>query len=246
MHLLLPAETPQAVASSSVMLSSGPVVLWPADQPLKPLGDERIFGTLFLDAPLLQSELLGPLSEQAARQPATMRGAGGKKVRDAVTWNFPAMQLLMQRALLCFCRAHGVREAHVLDRWANVMRPGDYSTPHAHYDAASAVVYFLDPGETDPCEPMDGTFEIIDPRVPFCCPGEPERPLRGLTPVARAGLMLLFPAALLHHVRPYQGGRPRITLAWNISPGPPPSDRVIDPTQPVPMKTPSAALRAAQ
>jgi hypothetical protein len=33
------------------------------------------------------------------------------------------------------------------------------------------------------------------------------------------GFMVLFPAEWVHHVRPYSGSTPRVTLAWNISAG---------------------------
>jgi hypothetical protein len=237
MHLELTPEHQQQLSSLKARLHRGETTVWSAQQPLQNLGDPRIFGTVFQDAELFHYELTERLCSQAYTLPATLRGAGGKKIRDLETWNLPGFQLLMQRALLMFCHCHGVTAAHVIDRWANVMQHGDYSTPHAHYDAQSAVVYTMDPGEIDPVETMDGSFEIIDPRIPFCCPYQAERPLRGITPLTRAGMMLLFPAEFIHHVRPYFGRRPRITVAWNICSGPPPTDRVIDPTQTVPMKT---------
>jgi hypothetical protein len=160
-----------------------------------------------------------------------MRGVGGKKVRDADTWNMPAARLLTMRALLLFCLSQKKPSAHVLDRWANVMLTGDYSTPHSHYDTDSAVVYAVDPGEQMPQQSLDGEFELIDPRIPGCCPTQPERPIRGLSPQFVPGMMILFPAQFLHHVRPYSGQRPRITLAWNISAGPPPAGVEIDPTR---------------
>ncbi len=33
----------------------------------------------------------------------------------------------------------------------------------------------------------------------------------------KAGAMVAFPAALVHAVHPYEGTRPRITFAWNIT-----------------------------
>ncbi len=111
------------------------------------------------------------------------------------------------------------------------MEPGDYSKPHCHYEADAAVVYFLDTG-TDTAAAA-GNFELIDSRVPFCCPSRPERPTRGIMPAMAGGTMLLFPVEWLHHVEPYHGTRPRLTIAWNISAGPPPGN-LADPTQQLP------------
>ena len=164
-------------------------------------------------------------------------------MRDLQTWGLAGMELLMQRALLMFCKVHNVNSAYVLDRWVNVMSHGEYSAPHCHYDAQSAVVYSLDVGDSDPGNSISGSFELQDPRLAACCPYQPQRPLRSLSPGIRPGLMLLFPAECLHFVHPYAGNRPRITVAWNISAGQPPSDQVIDPTKPVPMRSVESVVK---
>jgi hypothetical protein len=236
MYLEIPAERPESIAHARHQFAAGETLVWWDDLPIQNVGDPRIFGTVFPDAPLIHPDFIARILAQAATQPASIRGVGGKKVRDAETWAMPAAKLLTLRAMLLFCRSQNVRSAHVLDRWANVMEPGEYSTPHCHYDADAALVYAVDPGEKRPDAPLDGDFELIDPRIPACCPTQAERPIRGLSPRFVPGMMLIFPAQFLHHVRPYSGRTPRITLAWNISAGPPPRDRVIDPTRQVPFQ----------
>jgi hypothetical protein len=194
--------------------------------------DPRILGTRFQDARLIHPELHQRILAAAKELPPNMPGQGGKKVRDQVTWDMPAAKLIALRAMLLFCRTQGTRQAHIVDRWANVMEPGDYSTPHSHYESQAAVVYFFDPGEDNQARPMDGRFELIDARVPFCCSTRPDCPTRGLNPGMEPGTMIIFPAVFLHHVRPYSGKRPRITMAINISAGPPP--KIYDPTKQVP------------
>jgi hypothetical protein len=81
---------------------------------------------------------------------------------------------------------------------------------------------------------MDGSLEIIDVRIPFCCPDHADRPHQGIAPIPRAGMMILFPAMFLHFVHPYTGRRPRITIAWNLSPGPPVEGR--DLTEQMPLR----------
>lgn len=231
LQLEIPAERPEQVVLVEWEFPGGKTVVWPPEQPVQELMDPRILGTRFQDSPLIHPELAARMIAAAQEVPAKHPGAGGKKVRDAITWEMPAARLILLRALLLFCRVHGTRQAHIVDRWANVMEPGDYSAPHSHFESQSAIVYFLDPGEADPARPPNGQFVLIDSRVPFCCSTRPECPTRGLVPGMEPGTMVLFPAIFLHHVSPYMGQRPRITLAINISPGPPP--KVYDPTQPV-------------
>lgn len=232
MQLEIPAEAPEQVALATWQFPGGVTQVWPPPQPIQALMDPRILGTRFQDAALIHPQFTERILAAAKLLPPNMHGIGGQKVRDAETWEMPAAKLLALRALLLFCRTHGTRQAHIVDRWANVMQPGDYSGPHSHYESEAATVYFLDPGDDNPARPLDGRFELIDPRIPFCCSTRPECPTRGLNPGMVPGTMILFPATFLHHVRPYTGKRPRITLAINISAGPPP--KTYDPTQQVP------------
>lgn len=220
-----------AVCHSIATLTGSQTPVWPSEQPLQELADPRFLGTFFADNGLLHSQL----APQAIRVAATMRpnslGWGGKKVRDAETWGLPEAQLLSLRAMLFVCRARGSTTAHIVDRWINVLERGDYSTPHCHYESDVAVVYSLDPGDATPS--ADGQLEIIDPRIPFCCPSRLERPTRGIMPVMHGGTMVMFPAEWLHYVKPYFGQRSRLTIAWNISVGLRPA-HLPDPTQHVP------------
>jgi hypothetical protein len=235
MFLEIPAD-PQQLLNSTVQLPLGTTQLWRPTFRIQELGDPRIIGARFEDFTLIDAQLVERALAQAAVQPDNARGRGGKKIRDAVTWDLPAARLLTIRALFMCCHLLRKSSAHILDRWINVMQHQDYSAPHCHYEAEMAAVYFLDAGDVSPGDSTDGAFELIDPRVPFCCPHGPERPIRGLMPAMGQGTMILFPATFLHHVRPYSGHRPRLTIAWNICSGPPPTDRVIDPTKEVPFK----------
>lgn len=206
-----------------VSFDAGTTVIWPAGQAITTRDDSRIFGTVFGDGNLTHPELDTALLQQAARQPQGMLGFGGKKVREPGLWELPAAKLLTQRALLFFCKAYQVKQAHTTDYWANVMDSGDYSYPHCHYDSQASLVYYLDPGEPDPKEKLAGRFHFSDPRIPYCCSTHPDRPTRGLLPDIRPGTLLMFPSEFVHFVHPYRGRRQRISLAWNISPGPPPA-----------------------
>jgi hypothetical protein len=168
---------------------------------------------------LVHAEARAAIQRQAAQLPLGLLGFGGKKVREPEVWENPAVKLISMRALLFFCKCYQVNSAYCTDQWANVMEPGDYSYPHCHYDSQASLVYYLDPGENDPREKLAGRFHFSDPRIPYCCSTHPERPTRGLIPDTRSGIMLMFPSEFVHFVHPYRGRTPRITMAWNISPG---------------------------
>jgi hypothetical protein len=230
MVIKIPPGDRQKYFTAMAKVESASVPVWPS--PLTRLFDPNICGTHFADPPVFGG-LLSRIVEQASNLPDNAAGLGGKKVRDEKTWQMAAARLLTWRALLFYCDVHGAEEAHAVDRWANVTRQGEYNSPHAHYECEYSVVYYLDIGEQDPSSAVSGAFELIDPRIPYCCSRRPGYPTRGILPTLVSGLMIGFPAELLHHAYPYSGRRPRISLAWNINPGPPPRDHAIDPTRPV-------------
>jgi hypothetical protein len=209
-------------------VESHSIPVWP--RPLVKLFDPNICCMHFADPPIFDG-LLKRIVEQSRQLPENAPYLGGKKVRDEETWELPAARLLTLRAMMFFCEVFQVSESHVADRWANVTRQGEYNAPHAHIGTEYAIVYYLDLGDQDPSAPFSGAFELIDARIPFCCSKRPDFPARGIVPHLAPGMMIGFPAELLHHAHPYRGLRPRVSLAWNVNPGPPPSDQELDPTQ---------------
>jgi len=214
----------ERIDAAPVAFAAGVTVTWPRGQQITTRDDPRIFGAVFGDGSIVHPEFAAALIAQAAKQPQGMLGFGGKKVREPGLWDLPGAKLLTQRALLFFCKVYNALECHTTDYWANVLESGDYSYPHCHYDSQASLVYYLDPGDQDPKEKLSGRFHFSDPRIPYCCSTHPERPTRGLLPDIRPGTLLMFPSEFVHFVHPYRGQRPRITLAWNIAPGPPPAN----------------------
>ena len=110
--------------------------------------------------------------------------------------------------------------------WANVNRCGDGNEFHAHPGAYWSGVYYVDDGGIADDASLGGELEFMDPRGPlpamhsphlgFAAPG-------GLSGGAterlqpKAGRMVMFPSWLLHQVRPYRGGRERISIAFNLT-----------------------------
>lgn len=100
--------------------------------------------------------------------------------------------------------------------WAMVMRRGHYSQPHHHGDAHWAGVYYVDAGAQPEADDLAGRLTFLDPRGPL----KGDDPLdlfdtrHDLRP--KDGLLLYFPGWLQHHVHPYAGARPRISVSCNL------------------------------
>ena len=104
------------------------------------------------------------------------------------------------------------------DAWANVARAGHYTRPHVHPNANLSGVYYVDAGDASAEQKLSGVIEFLDPRNRpgmFQSEGTIEHDAYKVTP--RSGTLLLFPAWLYHYVHPYNGKRPRICVAFNVT-----------------------------
>lgn len=103
-----------------------------------------------------------------------------------------------------------------MEAWANVSRAGHYARPHVHPLANFAIVYYPDVGDGG-VSPA-GCLEFLDPRsrvTMLKTPGVSGRDSVTVRP--RVGMMLCFPAWIYHYVHPYQGTRPRVSIAANAT-----------------------------
>jgi uncharacterized protein (TIGR02466 family) len=110
--------------------------------------------------------------------------------------------------------------------WANINRRGHGNELHSHPGSFWSGIYYVDDGGAFDDPSLGGELEFLDPRAPgaamyaphlaFALPGglsvgtkETVRP--------KAGRLVMFPAWLLHQVRPYRGSARRISIAFNLS-----------------------------
>lgn len=99
--------------------------------------------------------------------------------------------------------------------WVNVNGPGGFNRVHTHPGATWSGTYYVDTG--DPEDAESGTpIHFFDP-----CQGHANgflQPYIASSYTARPepGLMILFPSYLPHMVYPHRGGRPRISIAFNL------------------------------
>ena len=110
--------------------------------------------------------------------------------------------------------------------WANVNRSGHGNEFHSHPGAFWSGVYYVDDGGIDADPSLGGELEFMDPRGPLPAMNAPHLGYAmpgGLTAGAterirpKAGRLVMFPAWMIHQVRPYQGTAERISIAFNLS-----------------------------
>lgn len=109
--------------------------------------------------------------------------------------------------------------------WANINRSGHGNEFHSHPGSFWSAVYYVDDGGIDGDPALGGELEFMDPRGPGPAMYAPQLAFGsaglsvGANEVVRpkAGRMVMFPAWLLHQVRPYWGSRQRISIAFNLS-----------------------------
>jgi uncharacterized protein (TIGR02466 family) len=110
--------------------------------------------------------------------------------------------------------------------WANINKSGHGNEFHSHPGSFWSGVYYVDDGGIAADPSLGGELEFMDPRGPgpamyaphlaFAMPG-------GLSVGAnevvhpKSGRLVMFPAWLLHQVRPYRGGAECISVAFNLS-----------------------------
>ena len=109
--------------------------------------------------------------------------------------------------------------------WANVNRSGHGNEFHSHPGSFWSGVYYVDDGGIDADPSLGGELEFMDPRGPGPAMYAPHLAYSkaGLSVGAnetvrpKAGRLVMFPAWLLHQVRPYRGKALRISIAFNLS-----------------------------
>jgi uncharacterized protein (TIGR02466 family) len=109
--------------------------------------------------------------------------------------------------------------------WANINRTGHGNEFHSHPGSFWSAVYYVDDGGIDADPALGGELEFMDPRGPGPAMYAPQLAYgsAGLSVGAnetvrpKSGRLVMFPAWLLHQVRPYRGGAQRISIAFNLS-----------------------------
>jgi uncharacterized protein (TIGR02466 family) len=108
--------------------------------------------------------------------------------------------------------------------WANVNRSGDGNEFHSHPGAYWSGVYYVDDGGIAADASLGGELEFMDPRGPVPVMNAPHLRISGSLTAGttervrpKSGRLVMFPAWMMHQVRPYRGRAERISIAFNLT-----------------------------
>jgi len=186
------------------------------------------------DAAALNAELRRAILEQEKVSPGTQHSnlGGWQSSWDMERWGgAPAARLLdvargVVNGLTCDRQGRAVTIAWKANIWANVNRAGHGNEFHFHPGSFWSGVYYVEDGGIGADPSLGGELEFMDPRgatpamyaphLAWTVPGGRSMGACETIP-PRAGRMVLFPAWMLHAVRPYRGAAERISIAFNLS-----------------------------
>jgi uncharacterized protein (TIGR02466 family) len=185
-------------------------------------------------APQLNAELHRVIVERQKLNPGTQHSnqGGWQSTWDMDRWGgAPAIKLLAMGRNLAN-RWTTDREGKPVavtwraNMWANVNRTGHGNEFHSHPGSFWSAVYYVDDGGIAADPSLGGELEFMDPRGPgpamyaphlaFAMPGGQSVGANELVRPS-AGRLVMFPAWLLHQVRPYRGDAARVSIAFNLS-----------------------------
>lgn len=186
------------------------------------------------DAESLNAELKRVILERERKDKGVQHSnlGGWQSSWDFETWGGTGVNSLLDAARNLATRLTSdrtgkeVRIAWKTNVWANVNRRGHGNEFHTHPGAYWSGTYYVDDGGAGDSQELSGAFEIQDPRgvapamyaphLGFAMPGGQSAGASELI-FPKSGQLILFPSWLQHAVRPYQGDRLRISVAFNFS-----------------------------
>ncbi|SKA01661.1 conserved hypothetical protein [Enhydrobacter aerosaccus] len=192
------------------------------------------------DAPKLNAELRQVIEQRSRTHPTTQKTniGGWQSSWDMDRWGGPAAIQLLAFARNVANRmttdingtsGQGPYPGHFAvtwlgNMWANINRSGDANDLHSHPGAYWSGVYYVDDGGIAADPSLGGELEFIDPRGPLPVMNAPHLRMSGSLTAGtteriqpKPGRMVIFPAWLLHQVRPYRGRTERISIAFNLA-----------------------------
>jgi uncharacterized protein (TIGR02466 family) len=186
------------------------------------------------DAAALNAELKEAIARQQKAHPGTQHSnlGGWQSDWDMDKWGGAGAIKLLAFARNTANRVTANRQGQPVsvswraNMWANVNRTGHGNEFHSHPGSFWSGVYYVDDGGIGADPSLGGELEFMDPRGPGPAMYAPQLAFNmpgGLSVGAnetvrpKTGRMVLFPAWILHQVRPYRGAAERISIAFNLS-----------------------------
>lgn len=186
---------------------------------LQLVADQAVFPTRLASFQVHRPELAAVVREQvlaaSERLPSVTRGearGGWQSSEDLLEWS-PELRQVAELLVEAISSLRPDAPGLHLVAWANVLRAGDFFSPHRHAGSAWSGAWYVDVGDGP-----GGRLVLEDPRAgagvldsPLLDPGDGA----ALALAPQSGTLVVFPGWLQHHVTPYAGERPRISLSFN-------------------------------
>src|SRR5437868_9707590 len=192
------------------------------------------------DAAALNADLRRVIIERERSQPTTEKSnmGGWQSSWDMDRWGGPGAVKLLAFARNLANRVttkpdgaggEGPYPGHfavtwIGNMWANINRTGHGNEFHSHPGAYWSGVYYVDDGGIAADPALEGELEFLDPRGPVPLMNAPHLRMAGNLSAGsaerirpQAGPLVMFPAWVMHQVRPYLGNAERISIAFNLA-----------------------------
>ncbi len=131
-----------------------------------------------------------------------------------IGWVLNNATTFAKRSLARYYQDWATQEIRLGHYWANVLGRDGWNTPHHHFPTHWSGCYYVSVGQVGTsAEDMSGMIEFLNPT-----PWQAAWNRSGNFAIApKDGLMLLFPASLLHFVYPHNSDDLRISMAYNFT-----------------------------
>jgi uncharacterized protein (TIGR02466 family) len=184
------------------------------------------------DASVLNADLRKVIEQRQSSHPGTQpsHSGGWQSTWDMDRWGgVPAIRLLALGRNLAnrFTTDRDGKPVAVTWRasmWANVNKAGHSNEFTSYPGCFWSAVYYVDDGGIAADPSLGGELEFMDPRGPGPAMYAPHLAYAGglsaganETVHPQAGRMVMFPAWLLHQVRPYRGQAAHVSVAFTLS-----------------------------
>jgi uncharacterized protein (TIGR02466 family) len=132
----------------------------------------------------------------------------------AITWVLQHATVYARRCLAPFYQDWAHADLRMGSYWANVLGPGGFNAPHHHFPQHWSGAFYASVPSGDGPKPDEhaGCFEILNPN-----PWQSTWGGGNSVHAPKEGMVLLFPASLVHYVHPHAGPGDRISIAFNFN-----------------------------
>jgi uncharacterized protein (TIGR02466 family) len=131
-----------------------------------------------------------------------------------IAWVLQQVMAFATRALGSSYQEWAHSDLRLVQYWANVLGPGGWNAPHHHVPTHWSGVYYVAVGPVgNGKDDFSGMIEFLNPNPYQSVLG------RGgnFAYAPREGLVLLFPASMVHFVHAHTNEAPRVSIAFNLT-----------------------------